>query len=120
MKHAINKHKLGRSAGIDSMQDEHFKYAHSKVTGLLSMLFNAMFLHNYLPCKLTETIILLFLMRKKSMCFKPNSLICLVAPTVSFNDVPLTFVTSNKCLGVITHDIHQDDDDIMRYVKYAY
>ena len=55
VKHAINQLKIDKSAGTDSMQGEHFKYAHSKVTGLLSMLFNAVFLHNYLPCKLMET-----------------------------------------------------------------
>ena len=39
---------------------------------------------------------------------------------LSPNDVPLTFVTSNKYLGVIIHDKHQDDDDIMRCVKSLY
>ena len=48
---------MGKRAGTDSMQDEHFKYAHSKVTALLSILFNTMFLHNYLPCKIMEIII---------------------------------------------------------------
>ena len=32
VKHAINKLKMGKSAGTDSMQGEYFKYAHSKVT----------------------------------------------------------------------------------------
>ena len=54
------------------------------------------------------------------MCFKPNSLNGLFVPTLCLNDVPLTFVTSNKYLGVIIHDKHQDDDDIMRYVKSLY
>ena len=55
------------------------------------------------------------------MCFKPNSLNNLFVPTLCLNDVPLTFVTSNKYLGVIIHDKHQDDDDdIMRYVKSLY
>jgi len=48
---------MDKSARTGSMQGEHFEYAHSKVTGLISMLFNATFLHNYLPCKLMETII---------------------------------------------------------------
>jgi len=34
---SINKLKMGKSAGTDSMQGEHLKYAHSKVTGLLSI-----------------------------------------------------------------------------------
>ena len=29
-------------------------------------------------------------------------------------------MTSNKYLGIIIHDKHQDDDDIMRYVKSLY
>ncbi len=62
---AIDKLKIGKSAGTESMQGEHFKYAHSKVTGLLSMLFNAMFLHNYLPCKFMETIIVPIIKNKK-------------------------------------------------------
>jgi len=65
VKHAINKPKMGKSAGTDSMQGEYFKYVHSKVTGLLSMLFNAMFLHNYLPCKLMETIIVPIIKNKR-------------------------------------------------------
>ena len=58
--------------------------------------------------------------KTKCMCFKPNSLNGLFVPTLCLNDVPLTFVTSNKYLGVIIHDKHQDDDDIMRYVKSLY
>ena len=64
--------------------------------------------------------IVLFLMRK-CMCFKPNSLNGLFIPTLCLNDVPLTFPTSNKYLGVIIHDKHQDDDDdIMRCVQSLY
>ena len=33
------------------------KYPQSKVTGLLSMLLNVMFLYNYLPCKFIDAII---------------------------------------------------------------
>ena len=65
VKLAINKLKIGKSASTDSMQGEHFKYAHCKVTGLLSMLFNAMFLHNNLPCKLMETIIVPIIKNKR-------------------------------------------------------
>jgi len=67
VKHAINKLKMGKSACTDSTQGEHFRYAHSKVTSLLSMLFNAMFLHNYLPCNLMETIIVPIIKNKKDL-----------------------------------------------------
>ena len=59
----------------------------------------------------------------RCMCFELNSLNGLFVPTLCLNDVPLTFVTSNKYLGVIIHDKHQDDDDdddIMRYVISLY
>ena len=48
--------------------------------------------------------------------FKPNPLNGLFLPTLWPNDVS----TSNKYLGIIIHDKHQDDDDIMRYVKSLY
>jgi len=51
------------------------------------------------------------------MCFKLNSLNGLFVPTLCLYGVLLTFVTSNTYLGVTIHDKHQDDDDIMRYVK---
>ena len=54
------------------------------------------------------------------MCFKPNLLNGLFVPTLCLNDEPLTFVTNNKYLGVLIHGKHQDDDDIMRYVKSLY
>ena len=49
------------------MPGKHFKYAHSKFTGLLSMLFNAMFLHNYLSCKFLEAIIVPIIKNKKGL-----------------------------------------------------
>ena len=67
MKRGINKLKIGKSAGTDSMQGVHLKYAHSTVTGLLLMLFNATFLYNYLPCKLMETIIVPIIKNKKGL-----------------------------------------------------
>ena len=58
--------------------------------------------------------------KTKCMCFKPNSLNGLFLSTLCLNDMPLTFVTSNKYLGVIMHDKHQNDDDIVRYDKSLY
>ena len=49
------------------------------------------------------------------MCFKPNSLNSLFVPTLCLNDAPLIFVTSNKYLGVLIHEKHQDDDIMLNY-----
>ena len=55
------------------------------------------------------------------MYFKQNSLNSLFVSILCLNDLPLTFVTNSKYLGVIIHDKQQDDDDdIMRYVKSLY
>ena len=58
--------------------------------------------------------------KTKCMCFKPNLLNDLFVPTLCLNNVRLTFVSRNKYLGVIIHDKHEDDDDIMRHVKSLY
>ena len=58
--------------------------------------------------------------KTKCICFKPNWLNGLFVPTLCLNDVPLTFVTSNKYLGLIIRDKHQDDADVTRYAKSLY
>ena len=50
------------------------------------------------------------------MYVKRNSQYGSFVPTLCLNEIPLTFVTSNKYLGIIIHAKYQDDDDIMRYV----
>jgi len=55
--------------------------------------------------------------KTKCICFKPISLNGLFLPNHCLDDAPLTLVTSNKYLGETIHDKHQDDDDIIRYVK---
>jgi len=47
----INELKFVNSPGTDPVQSERFKYGHSKVTGLLSMTFNGIFIENCLPSK---------------------------------------------------------------------
>ncbi len=64
---AIDKLKVGKSAGTDSLQGEHFIFADPKVACLLYMLFNVMFVHTYLPTKLMETIIVPIIKDKKGL-----------------------------------------------------
>jgi len=63
------------------------KYARSKVIGLLPMLFNDLCLHNYLPCKLMETIIFPIIKNKKGLstniskiCWIDYSFACISFP----------------------------------------
>ena len=46
---ALAKLKIGKSAGPDGISAEHLKYAGPKLVVLLSLLFNAMLIHGFLP-----------------------------------------------------------------------
>jgi hypothetical protein len=54
------------------------------------------------------------------MCFKPKNLLSLYVPGIMLNNEPLSFVSSNKYLGMIVHDKLDDEEDIMRHVKRLY
>jgi len=41
--------KLGKAAGIDNIQTEHLRYAHPRLSVLLSVLFNCMMIHGRVP-----------------------------------------------------------------------
>ena len=84
VEHVIDRLKSGKSAGTDSVQSEHFKYAHKKVAGLLSMLFNAMFIHNHLPPKFMETVIVPIIKDKKGNITDKNN----------YRPIAITSVTS--------------------------
>ena len=53
---AIKDLKIGKSAGIDNLQSEHFKYVDLSISCLLCFCFNAMFTYGYVPSKLMKTI----------------------------------------------------------------
>ena len=55
----------GKVPGLDDMYGEHFKYCHDKVTALLSIVCNAMVIHEYLPKKYTVT-------RQDKLQIQPN------------------------------------------------
>ena len=54
---ALKSVKVGKSAGLDQLQGEHFKYADKSLSCLLCMLLNCILSHGYMPQKLMETII---------------------------------------------------------------
>ena len=53
------------------------------------------------------------------MCFKPKKLSSLYVLEIMLNNEPLSFVSSNKYLGMIVH-AKLDDEDIIRHVKRLY
>ena len=73
--------KNGKSPGQDGIYSEHFKLAHDKVSIILSLLFNAMIIHGYLPEKVMDTILTPIVKDKKgnitdSDNYRPVAIAC--------------------------------------------
>ena len=66
VRNAIDKLRIGKSAGLDGLQSEHYKYADNIVSELLTNLFNAMLAHGYMPKSLMETLIVPIVKDKKA------------------------------------------------------
>ena len=65
--------KTGKSAGLDQLQGEHFKYADDTLAVLLCMLFNTILIHGYVPSKLMQTIIVPIIKDKKGFITDKDS-----------------------------------------------
>ena len=62
---AIKTLKSGKASGCDGLSGEHFKYAHTKINVLLSLVINCMICHNFLPESLMKTAIVPIIKDKK-------------------------------------------------------
>ena len=62
---AIKKQKKNKKPGRDNLQEEHLLYAHDKLIVMLSLIFNAMFLHGHAPESFVDTIIIPLVKDKK-------------------------------------------------------
>ena len=62
---AVKQLKLNKSAGSDGIEAEHLKYANSKLYMYISILFNSMISHNFLPSLFMDTFILPIVKDKK-------------------------------------------------------
>jgi exonuclease III len=58
VKDAISDLKSGKSAGMDGLSSEHFKYADDRLYILFSLLFNSMIIHGYVPGHMMDSIII--------------------------------------------------------------
>ena len=62
---ATTKLKNGKSPGFDKLQSEHYIFASNKLHVLLSMAFNCMIIHSYIPKALLDTVIVPLVKDKK-------------------------------------------------------
>ena len=89
IREVISKLETNKSAGTDLVQSEHFIYALDKISCLLSMLFNSMFMHNYLASKLMETIIVPIIKDKKGLVTDKNTYRPIAVTSVSSKIIEL-------------------------------
>ena len=54
----IKKLKLGKAPGYDHISSEHLKYAHNKVSVILSIIFNTMIVHGFVPLSFMDTLVI--------------------------------------------------------------
>ena len=90
---AIKDLKLGKSCGIDNLQGEHFRYADSSLSVLLSMCFNTMLLHGYIPSKLMQTIIVPIIKDKKGLITSKDNYRPVAITSVASKIVELILLT---------------------------
>jgi len=62
---AIKELKNGKTQGLDNLSGEHFKLADHSIAVFLTMVFNCMLLHGYLPAKFMDTFIISLVKDKK-------------------------------------------------------
>ena len=84
VKLAMKNVKSGKSPGMDGLYGEHFKYAHDKLYTLLSLLFNAIIIHGFLPDKIMDTLLVPLVKDKKGCLtksdnYRPLALTCIVS-----------------------------------------
>ena len=70
---AIEMLKTGKSPGLDNVQAEHFKFADTRLICLLSMLFNSIVSHGYMPQNLMKSVIVPIIKDKRGQVTDRNN-----------------------------------------------
>ena len=65
IKDAIRALKAGKSAGMDGLSSENYKFADDRLCVLFSLLFNSMIVHGYVPSHLMDSLIISLLKDSK-------------------------------------------------------
>ena len=94
---AIKELKKNKSPGADTLSSEHFLYASEKLHVLISLLFNSVNIHGYLPTRLMETIIVPIVKDNKGVLTDKNN----------YRPIALTCVAS-KLLELLILDTCED------------
>lgn len=81
--------KCGKASGLDNISAEHLKYADDKLYILLSIVFNAMVIHNYIPEKMLDTVLVPLIKDKHGDLsdhenYRPLALTCVISKLFEF------------------------------------
>lgn len=84
VKEAIKDLKSGKSAGLDNLTSEHFKYASDKLYVLLCLVINSMLTHGFLPSKFMDTLLIPIVKDKKGNItdgdnYRPIAITCVAS-----------------------------------------
>lgn len=91
--HAVSKLKCGKAAGNDGLSAESIRYAGVKINILLSLLFNAIVCHGYIPLKLMDTLIVPIIKDKKGDITSKNN----------YRPIALTTIVSKLLETILIH-----------------
>jgi len=105
VKLAISKLKYGKAGDLDGLSGEHYKFADVRINYLLSLLFNSMFSHSYLPNSLMQTVIVPIIKDKRGDVtdkdnYRPIALTCILSKIMEF-------VILEICDGHLSTSDHQ-------------
>ena len=94
-KDCISFLKSGKAPGSDGLYAEHLIFSNPRVHVLLSMIFNAMFVHGYVPSQLMNTVIVPLVKNKNGNCADKNN----------YRPVALSTAISKLLERIILHKI---------------
>jgi hypothetical protein len=104
---AIKELKCGKSCGLDELNSEHFKYASDKLVVYLTLVYNAMLTHGYIPEKFMLTLLVPIVKNKKVCITDSENYRPIAIATVTSKIVQIIILTNTNLillLGITSLD----------------
>lgn len=84
VKESLKNVKNGKTCGLDSIYGEHLKFAHNRLHVLLSLLFNAIVIHGYIPLEFMDTLLVPLIKDKNGNLsdknnYRPLAITCIIS-----------------------------------------